>query len=187
MRIAYSAFATMLLVSAVPSVSVAQILVPYTKLAASRVARLDHVVPVATVTPAGDAITLADAKPDVDLVLGTATLDIRDPDHPMIVFTVSNGTERPIPPSSVEVHVATVHASRDGAPMVSLCHYSGSLQSLLLNHPGSSGLPNATLAPGAKVTMAMPVGPSNCAVGRPNVPLGFLRRALEARRSQAQQ
>jgi hypothetical protein len=207
MRIAYSAFATMLLVSAVPSVSFAQMLVPYTQVEASRVARLDHVVPVATVTPPGDAITLADPKPkpDVDLILGTATLDIRDPDHPMIVFTVSNGTDGPIPPSSVHVHVATVYASRDGAPVVSLCGYSGSLQSLLLNHPGSSGLVNPTLAPGAKVTMAIPVGPTNCAVGRPNVPLGFLvhlssdgyralhdrtarlRRALEAQRSQAQQ
>jgi hypothetical protein len=205
MRIAYSAFATMLLVSALPSVSFAQILVPYTKIAASRVARLDHVVPVATVTPPGDAITLADPKPGVDLVLGAAKLDIRDPDHPMIVFTVSNQTERPLPPSSVDVHVATVYASRDGAPMVSLCGYSGSLQSMLLNTPGSSGLGNATLAPGATVTMALHVGPTNCAAGRPNVPLGFLvhlttdgppplpdrmarlRRALEAQRSQAQQ
>jgi hypothetical protein len=203
MRTTHSVFATILLLSAVTSVSFAQIVVPYGR-DGNHVGRLDHVVPVATVTPPGDAITLADPKPGVDLVLGAAKLDIRDPDHPMIVFTVSNGTERPIPPSSVDVHVASVYAGRDGAPMVSLCGYMGSLSSLLTNHPGSSELGNATLAPGATVTMAMPVGPSNCSrFGGPNV--GFLvhltsdghpplpdrvarlRRALEAQRSQAQQ
>jgi len=204
MRMTCSAFATILLLTAVPSASFGQIIVPYSQSDPIPVSRLDHVVPVATVTPAGDAITLANPKPGVDLVLGTATLDIRDPDRPMIVFTVSNGTESPISPGSLDVHVATVHADRNGAPTVSLCGYMGPLSSML-NQPGSSGLDNATLAPGATVTMAMRVGPSNCGVGRPNVPLGFLvhltshghpalrdsvarlRRALEAQRSQAQQ
>jgi hypothetical protein len=38
------------------------------------------------VAPPDVAITLADPKPGVDLVLGTARLDINDPSHPMIVF-----------------------------------------------------------------------------------------------------
>jgi hypothetical protein len=202
MRKTYSVFATILLLSSVPSVSFAQIVVPYGS-DGNHVARLDHVVPVATVTPPGDAITLADPKPGDDLVLGAATLDIKDPNHPMIVFTVSNGTERPIPPSGVDVHVASIYAGKDGQPMVSLCGYMGPLSNLL-NQRGSSGIGNATLAPGATVTMSMPVGPSTCSrSGGPNV--GFLvhltsgghpalpdrvarlRRALEALRSQAQQ
>jgi len=203
MRTTYSLFAAILL-SAIPSASVAQIVVAYPPIDAPRVARLDHIVPVATVTPPGDAITLADPKPGVDLVLGAATLDIRDPGRPMIVFTVSNGSESPIPPSSVDVHVATVYANRNGAPTVNICGTMGPLSGLL-DRPGSSGLGNATLAPGATVTMAMPIGPTNCVVGQSNVPLGFLvhltsaghpalhdrvarlRRALEAQRSRAQQ
>lgn len=199
----YSALVIVLLTAA-PSASFAQIVVPYPQVEAPRVARLDHVVPVATVTPPGDAITLANPKPGVDLVLGTATLDIRDSAHPMIVFTVRNGSQSPIPPSSIDVHVATVHATRDGAPTVSICGTMG-LLSGLLERPGSSGLANATLQPGAAVTMAMPIGPTNCVVGQSNVPLGFLvhltsaghpalhdrvarlRRALQAQRSQAQQ
>ena len=125
MRATYSVFATILLLSAVPSVSFAQIVVPYGHGYGNHVARLNHVVPVATVTPPGDAITLSDPKPGVDLVLGTAKLDIKDPDHPMIVFTVSNRTERPIPPSSVDVHVASVYAGKDGEPMVSLLRLHG--------------------------------------------------------------
>jgi hypothetical protein len=203
MRMTSSVLATILLLSAVPSVSVAQIVVPY-RPDGNHVARLNHVLPVATVTPPDDGIALADPKPGVDLVLGTAKLDIRDPDRPMIVFTVSNRTETPIPPSRVDVHVASVYAGKDGEPRVSLCGYMGSLQSMLVNNPRSSGIENATLAPGATVTMTMPVGPSPCILsGAPSV--GFLvhltsnglparsdsvarlRRALELQRSQAQQ
>lgn len=204
MRTRYPVFATLLL-SAVPSVSFAQIVVPYRQPAGPVIARLDHVVPVATVTPPGDAFALANPKPGIDFVLGAATLDIRDPDHPMIVFAVRNGTESPIPPSSVHVQVGTVYARRDGSPAVNICGYTGRLSGLL-DHHGSSGVANATVAPGATVTMALPVGASNCVVGRPNVPLGFLvhltsdgqipnlhdttvrlRRALELQRSRAQQ
>ena len=197
-------FVAILLLNA-PSASLAQIVVPYPQSRAGVFTRVDHVVPVATVTPPGDALTLVNPKPGVDHVLGTASLDIRDPDHPMIVFTVTNGTERPIPPGSVSLHVATVYPRRDGAPMVNICGYTGRLSVLLTQH-GSSGLANASVAPRATVTMAMPVGATNCVVGRPNVPLGFLvhltsdgqvpalhdsvarlRRALEAQRSHAHQ
>lgn len=200
MRTTYTVLATMLLLSAFPSVSVAQIVVPYR--AGNHVARLNHGVPVATVTPPDDGIALADPKPGIDHVLGAATLDIRDPDHPMIVFTVSNRTEAPIPPGSVDVHVASVYTNRHGEPTVNICGYMGSLQGML-TLPGSSGVGNATLAPGATVTMTVPVGPSPCLVsGAPSV--GFLvhltsngvpalhdrvarlRRALEALRSQTQ-
>ncbi len=98
MRMTHPAFATVLLL-AVPSVSFAQIVVAYGQGQAAHVARLDHVVPVATVTPLSDAITLADPRPGVDFVLGAAQLDIKDADHPMIVFAVSSRTEKPIPPA----------------------------------------------------------------------------------------
>jgi hypothetical protein len=173
MRMTYSALAAVLLLSAAPSASFAQIVIPYVGDHATRVARLDHVVPVATVTPLNDALTLANPKPGADFVLGAARLDIRDPARPMIVFTVSNGTESPLPPGSVHVEVATVYANRDGEPTVSICGYGAPLSNLL-NVAGLSGPANTPLQPGATVTMSMPVGPSNCVVGRPNVPLGFL-------------
>lgn len=201
MRTTYSVFAAMLLLSATPSISFAQIVVAYGN--ANHVAPLKHLVPVATVTAPDEAIALADPKRGVDFVLGSAQLDIKDPNHPMIVFTVTNRTDRPIPPTSVNIQVASVF-ERDGQPRISICGSYGVLQNMLRNNPGSSAIETATLAPGATVTMAMPVGPSPCLVaGGPSI--GFLvhltsdrvpglrdnlprlRRALEALRSQAEQ
>lgn len=197
------AVSTILLLGA-SSASFAQIVVPYPRDRGYVVARLDRALPVATVTPPGDAITLANPKPGEDFVRGTATLDTRDRDRPMIVFRISNGSDSALPPNNVVVHVLTVYARRDGSPTVNICGYMSPLSGLL-DRPGSSGHGTATLAPGATVTMAIPTGPSNCVVGRPNVPLGFLvgltsngpipdlhesvarlRRALEAQRLQAQ-
>ena len=72
MRTTYTVPATVLLLSAFPSVSVAQIVVPYR--AGNHVARLNHGVPVATVTPPDDGIAVADPKPGIDHVLGAATV-----------------------------------------------------------------------------------------------------------------
>lgn len=205
MRMTYSAVGTILALSSIPSVSFAQIVVPYPQAKPNHVARLDHAVPVATVTPPGDAITLANPKPGAGFVLGTATMNMKDPDHPMIVFRVSNGSESAIPPSNVVLHVLTVYARRDGSPTVNICGYMSPLSGLL-DRPGSAGRQSATMKPGVTITMAVPTGPSNCVVGRPSVPLGFLvgltsdgqipdlhdsvarlRRALVLQRSEAQQ
>src|ERR1044071_9964705 len=90
MRATYSLLATLLLLTPAPSLSFAQIVVPYAPGESAHVARLDHVVPVATVTRLDDPITLANPKPGGDFVVGAAKMDIKDPAHPLIVFTVSN-------------------------------------------------------------------------------------------------
>jgi hypothetical protein len=173
MRIASSTVAALLVVGAIPSLAFAQIVVAYPPGPPSHVARLDHAVPVATVTQLNDPIALADAKPGVDFVRGAATVDVGDPDHPKIIFTVSNQTASPIPPDNVFVHVASVYPGRDGEPAVSLCGYNGRL-SEMLKTPGSSPAANATLAPGATVTIAIPVGPGPCVRQDPQQNVGFL-------------
>jgi hypothetical protein len=175
MRIAYSGLITVLVASALPSVGFAQIVIPYTKADSSRTDRLDHAVPVATVTRTGDAIVLGDPILGVGFVLGAAKLDIKDPGKPMIVFTMSNGSETPIPLSSVLVHVATVNALvDDSAALFVPCGYGGRLTDMLRVHNVVSG--DTTLRPGATVTLTMPVGP-HCGPdkdGRPRPNVGFL-------------
>jgi hypothetical protein len=171
MRIAYPTFAALMLAGAVPSVTFAQIVVPYGK--ADHVDRLDHVLPVAVVTRSGDAIALTDPKPGAGFVLGAATLDITDPEHPRIVFTVGNATQTAIPLSRVHVHVATVNALADDESALFVpCGYSGWMSSLLRR--AGSGV--TVLEPGATLTLAVPVGP-HCGPdkdGRPRPNVGFL-------------
>jgi hypothetical protein len=175
MRIAYSGLIAVLVASALPSVGFAQIVIPYTKAELSYTDRLDHAVPVATVTRTGDAIALGDPKLGVGFVLGAAKLDIRDPGQPMIVFSMSNGSETPIPLRSVSVHVATVNALvDDSAALFVPCGYYGRLTDILRVHNAVSG--DTTLRPGATVTLTMPVGP-HCGPdkdGRPRPNVGFL-------------
>jgi hypothetical protein len=173
MRITSSTVAALLVAIAVPSFGFAQIVVAYPPGPPAHVARLDHAVPAATVTQPSDPIALANAKPGVDFVRGAATVNVDDPDHPKILFTVSNQTASPIPPDSVFVHVASVYPGKDGEPVVSLCGYSGRLSDML-KAPGSSAAANATLAPGATVTIAVPVGPGPCVQKDPQQNVGFL-------------
>ncbi len=206
MRIAYPAVLTLVVVTMVPSVSFAQIVIPYTEAEGNHTDRLDQVLPAATVTRSTDAITLADPHQGDGFVIGAAKVDIKDPDHPMLVITIGNGSETPIPLSSVGIHVATVNASMgDSAALYVSCGYAGRLDSFVRR----AGSPITTLQPGATVTMAMPAGP-HCGPDRngPRPAVGFLvhvssdgtgaalvdlaedallRSAFEKLRSQAQQ
>jgi hypothetical protein len=123
MRIAYSALLTLLVASAVPSVGVAQVFLPESRLRHDL--RLDHVVPVATVSRLGQPIALADAHPVQDAsgepyVLGAATLDLSDPSHATVVFTLTNATETPIPRRSMYVWAHSVWRDRRGLVLPSI-------------------------------------------------------------------
>jgi hypothetical protein len=158
MRIMKAAVLTLLAASAGPSVGFAQIVIPYTKAEESHVDRLDHAVPVGTVTRTGDPIALATPQPGDGFVLGAAKLDIKDPDHPMMVFTIGNGSGAPIPLSSVMVHVATVNTRvDDSAALIVACGYGfgARLTDIMTVHHAVSG--DTTLRPGTTLTLAMPV------------------------------
>jgi hypothetical protein len=106
MRIAYPALMALLVASAVPSVGSAQVRTPFRSPTPDQ--RFDHVVPVATVSLVGDIVALAGARTVQDpsgepFVLGAATLDLRDPAHAKVVFTMTNVTEMPILLNEVEI------------------------------------------------------------------------------------
>ena len=173
MRCVHTAVLTLLAASAVPSVAFAQIVIPYRNFHSAD--RLDHALPVATVTRTGDPIALVSPQAGDGFVLGAATLDLKDPDHPMIVFAISNGREMPIPLSRVGVNVRAVNAPADDGALLFVCGYSGYLTNIMMAHRAVSV--DTTLQPGATLTVAMPVGP-HChpyADGRQQGPLvGFL-------------
>jgi hypothetical protein len=163
MRIAYSALMSVLLASAVPSVCFAQVSVP----CHSRDQTSKEVVPVATMTRLGDAIALADAQPEDVFVLGSAKLDMKDPACTKIVFTMTNATGSPISLTNVSLHGVRMTLSDspvNGLPLKSACSIGiGSIDHRFVT--------NTTLAPGATVTVDMPV-----ARGCPNLgrTVGFL-------------
>jgi hypothetical protein len=212
MRIAPS-LSLSLLLATVPSVSFAQIVVPYSPGEANHTDRLDphhldHALLVATVTRTGDGIALANPQQGDGFLIGDATLDLKNPDRPMVVFAITNGTESPIPFSRLDIHVATVNASTGNASLTVSCGYGGvSLTTILkVKHVTYK---ETALSPGATLTVAMPVGPhcggdvygprpadgflvhvssdgSGALVADP-VEAAFLRTAFEQLRSQAQQ
>jgi hypothetical protein len=166
MRVTYSALIALLVASAVPSVGWAQVLTPFA--GARNDQRLDHVVPVATVNLVGDMVALADARIVQDpsgepFVLGAATLDLRDPSHAKIVFTMTNTSETPIPWNTVALKVARVTLLPDNGRLFFGCSLSG--------RAGHRG----TWQPGARVTVQVPIAPNaNCLLLRKSEPEGFL-------------
>ena len=146
-----TAVLTLLVTSAVPSVGFAQLVIPYTQSYDNLVDRLDHVLPVATVTRPVDGIALADPHPGDGFVLGGATLDLKNPDRPVVAFTMTNATEMPILLSTVYVHEVRVNLpSADGSVVVA-CSTSP-----WLSHPGQG---DKALQPGATVSVRMPIAP----------------------------
>jgi hypothetical protein len=151
MRIAYSVLITAVMASTVPSVSFAQVLRPFDP-HGDYDQRVDHVVPVATVSRVGDIATLADARIVQDasgepFALGSAKLDLRDPSHAKLVFTMTNSTDKSIPWTSVkvrEVRVATDPG--DGRPFFG-CQIVGAA--------GRDG----TWESNATVTVEIPIAP----------------------------
>ena len=95
MRIVHTALMSLLLGSAIPSVGFAQVLLPFEGKPWPRYdEHLNRAVPVATVSRVGDIFALAGGRIVEDghgepFVLGAATLDLRDPSHAKVVFTMS--------------------------------------------------------------------------------------------------
>jgi hypothetical protein len=102
MRFGRTALMSLVLVGAVQAVGVGQVLTPFEGKPWPRYnERLDYAVPVVTVSRVGDIVALAGARVVEDdrgepFVLGKATLDLRDPSHAKVVFTMTNATEAPI-------------------------------------------------------------------------------------------
>jgi hypothetical protein len=169
MRIVHIALMSLVLGTAIPSVGFAQVLTPFEGKPWPRYSeRLDHPVPVATVSRVGDFFTFAGARIVEDghgepFVLGGAAVDLRDPSHAKVVFTISNVTETPIRFVDVMIHETTLCSIPDR------------------NHPFAFPQVGARPAdgfddprefqPGEKVTVQIPIPPS-CAKG--SEPLGIL-------------
>jgi hypothetical protein len=168
MRITYSALITLMLASAVPSVGLAQVLSPFLGKTLREERRLDHVVPVATVNLVGDMVALADPRVVDDpsgepFVLGAASLDLRDPSHAKITFTMTNISSEPMPWDTVRFDVRSVTRPdvvdrMRGAPALFIGCRIGRL--------GLAGSPRELWQPGATVTVQVPIAPyTNCTQG----------------------
>lgn len=167
MRIASTALMILVAASAARSVAVAQILTPPWD--ANYDQRLAHPVPIATVSRVGDIVAV-DGSRTVDdgrgepFVLGNAMLDLHDPVHAKVVFTMSNATEAPVLLEDIMI-VETRWCSVPDQ-----------------NHPlayPSAGYRAAgrydptQLQPGEKVTIQIPIAPS-CPVFKGVETLGVL-------------
>src|ERR1051326_2538659 len=111
MRNVHTTVLTLLVVTAVPSVGVAQVLT--LEPSGGRRQSLDHAVPVATVSLVGDIVSLDGGRIVQDsygepFVLGTAKLDLSDRSQTKVVFTMANATETPIPLEDVVVYGRTI-------------------------------------------------------------------------------
>lgn len=151
MRIACSVFATLLMVSVVPSVGLAQVVIPYPE-TANHGATLEGIVPVATVTVPAEAIALDRPQQGHDLVLGAASLDLKDRAHPMIVFTISNATHTAIPLSKVGFRSVGVNSRVANGLADGRLNFSCAVWSQL----GEAGPADRALEPGAAVTVSLP-------------------------------
>jgi hypothetical protein len=164
MRIAQSALVFLLLATA-PSESFAQIVIPY-KDADNRhtAGRLDHAVPVATVIRSTDsAIALPDPEEGDGFVLGAAKLDLKDPEHPMVAFIITNAAQTPMPLSTVWVKEVRVNSRAEDGHIVMGCSTGPWL--------GTPGRGDTALQPGATISVEMPIAPRCPALGET---VGFL-------------
>ena len=161
MRIAYSTVMTLLLGSAVPAIGLAQVLTPFSDQHPAH--RLDRLVPVATVNLVGDVVALDDPLVVDDptgepFVLGAASLDLRDPSHAQIVFSMTNASSEPIPWNTVELTVrrvtpVPVEDQNKGAPAL----FFGCRHGALAGHASRPTSPKGAWQPGATVTVQVPV------------------------------
>lgn len=154
MRRACSGIVTLLAMCAVPPIDGAQQAVTVFDNTPHDRQRLEHPVPVATVSRVGDIVALGDARivpnpPGEPFVVGAATLNVSDPSHPRIGFTMTNTTPQPVDLSAVFVEANTMGADIQGniRPLGGLS--------------GLAGSPSGTeqLQPGATITVAMPIPP----------------------------
>jgi len=163
MRIAQSALIGVLLVP-IPSVSSAQVVIPYTRAEANRVDRIDHAVPVATVIRSTDsAIALPYPEPGDGFVLGAAKLDLKDSDRPMVAFTMTNAAQAPMPLSDVIADVFRVNSRTEDGRIAIACMTGPWL--------GKPGRGDTALQPGTTVTVEVPIAGRCPALGET---VGFL-------------
>jgi hypothetical protein len=171
MRIVHTALMSLLLGGAIPSVGFAQVLLPFEgKPWPGYDEHLDHAVPVATVSRVGDIFALAHARTVEDghgepFVLGTATLDLREPSHAKVVFTMTNVMETPILFTDVMIDAATLCSVPDRAHPFALPQASA--------QPADGMHDPRAFQPGEKVTVQIPIPPS---CGKGSEPLGILVR-----------
>lgn len=159
MRIAHSVLTAFLVVSGIPSVCFGQIVIPYRPHEA--VDRLDNPVPVATVTYPEDLIALAHPQPGDGFVLGAATLNLADRNHPVIAFTMTNAYPAPMPFSAINLVVYTVNVQPDSGDVVASCKTGFGRLSYWL--PKSA----VALRPGETVSVELPIGPQCAADAGP--------------------
>lgn len=157
MRIAYSAFVTLLAVTAVPAIGSAQV----RALEVYKPHSLDHAVPVATVSLVGDIVALEGARIVRDsygepFVLGAAKLDQRVPSQTKVVFSITNATGKPIRLQDVVIYQRAMVPStylRDtivGAPYMPM-----SASGWFAAYPNSG----EELPPGASLAIEAPISP----------------------------
>ena len=166
MRILCPAMLSLLVVSAVPSVSFAQkVLTPFqSNPGPTYDERLDHAVPVATVSRVGDIVALEGARVVDDghgapFILGAATFDLTDPAHAKVLFTMTNAVETAILLDDVVIEEVRLCSVPDPD------HPFG--------YPGTSGRAGGfhgtgEMQPGEKATVQIPIAP-NCMKGSQTV------------------
>lgn len=174
MRITTSSAFGVLLLTLAPSIGGAQVLSPFSHLRSEPQA-LAHAVPVATLNLAGDAIALADPHVVNDpaiapFVLGAASLDLHDPSHAMIVFSIRNAATEPIPWNAVEFSVeraapVPLEDQAQGAPTLIFC---------TLAKRGLAAAPNELFQPGATASVQVPISGDCFRKSEAADPLGFL-------------
>lgn len=163
MRVLQTALLSLVLASAVPSVSFAQFpLTPFDENPWPIYDQhLDRPVPVATVSRVNDIVALAGARVVDDghgepFVLGAASLDVHDPAHAKVMFAIANASDSPIPLDDVVINEMNLCSIPDrdhpfGFPLAG----------------GRAGGFHGTgqLQPGERVTIQIPIPPS-CPKGK---------------------
>jgi hypothetical protein len=157
MRIVHTAFLSLVLAGAVPSAGSAQVLTPFAEFPGLiHDQHLDHPVPVATVSRVGDIVTLSGARIVDDghgepFVLGAASLDLHDPVHAKVRFTIANATDAPIPLDDVMINATSLCSISDPDHPYAYPQYG-------IRAGGFHG--TAQLQPGEKASIQIPIPPS---------------------------
>jgi hypothetical protein len=158
MRIAEATLMSLAVAVAVPSGAGAQVLTPFLGNPWPLYdERLDHPVPVATVSRVDDLVSLSHPRTVQDglgepFVLGDASLDLRDPAHAKVVFTMANATQAPLLLDDVVIHEVRLCSLPDRSHPFAYPQVGG-------RGDGFHG--TAELQSGERVTAEIPV-PPNC-------------------------
>lgn len=180
MRIASPALLTLLLAGAAATTPSAQTF-SLPAYAYGRAQHLAQTVPVATVSLVGDVVRLGGARVVQDtygepFVLGAATLDLRIPSQPKIVFTMTNDSDAPISLNDVLIYERTLVSAEYlrgvtvGAPFMPMSAAGW----------GPGDWQGEQLQPGSRLTVEVPLSPFGPAAVRPAGFIVFVGRRLPA-------